>query len=58
MLSMKGKKGKSRGGIFLLLSFCFFILFYSVVAMAASWPTADLTAESAIVVDAETGAVL
>lgn len=58
MLSMKEKKGKSRGRIFLLLSFCFFILFYRVVAMAANWPTADLTAESAIVVDAETGAVL
>ena len=57
MLSMKEKKGKSRGRIFLLLSFCFFILFYSVVAMAANWPTADLTAESAIVVDAETGFV-
>jgi len=52
---MKEKKGKSRGGIFLLLSFCFFILFHSVAAMAASWPTADLTAESAIVVGAGNG---
>ena len=58
MASIKEKQGRSRGSIVLLLSVCFFVLFFSISSIAATWPTVELNAEAGIVVDVETGAIL
>ena len=42
----------------MLLSFCFFVLFFRISSIAVSWPTVELNAEAGIVVDVETGAIL
>ena len=42
----------------MLLSFCFFVLFFRISSIAATWPSVELNAEAGIVVDVETGAIL